>query len=253
MKKKPNGYWTYERCKEEALKYKTKKELRNECSIIYNKILKNKWNDLLSHLEIIGNKYKRLIYSYEFCDNHCYIGLTGNIKRRNKQHLYGKDKSSVKKYIEKTKLIPKLIIKSDYVDVNLAILLEEKILNEYKNNGWIILNEVKTGNIGAHDLKWTRESCENEIKKYNNLKDFVKYSGGAYVTIHKKGWTDILTSIKLRKNKNFWNNKEECKNEALKYKNVTKFSEKSWSCYNYSKKNNWLNEFFPNYKKHKKA
>jgi len=241
---KPKNYWTYEKCKEVALDCETKTELKSKYSSIYNKICKEKWFDLLSHLRKVGNRYKRLIYSYEFCDNHCYVGLTGNIKRRNNQHLLGKDKSSVKKYISKTKLTPILIIKSDYIDVNLAILLEEEILNDYKKNGWIVLNEVKTGGIGSHDLKWTKESCENEVKKYNNLNSFIKNSGGMYVTIIKKGWNEILLPIKTRHDFNFWNDKEKCRIESKKYRNVTEFASKCWGAYNCSKVNNWIDDFF---------
>ena len=44
--RKPSGYWTKEKCYEESLKYKTKKEFSNFNPTVYNKCLKNKW---LSH------------------------------------------------------------------------------------------------------------------------------------------------------------------------------------------------------------
>ena len=46
---------------------------------------------------------KRLIYVYEFSDNSCYIGLTYNIKNRNRQHLES-NKSPVFNYIKKLRL-----------------------------------------------------------------------------------------------------------------------------------------------------
>lgn len=196
--KKHKNYWTYDKCKNAALECETKYELKNKYITAYFKIYNEKWFELFSHLKNIGNKYNRLIYSYEFCDNHCYIGLTGNIERRNNQHLLGKCKSSVKKYMNKTKLTPNLIIKSDYIDVNLAIVLEEEVLRDYKKNGWIILNEIKTGGIGSHDLKWTRKSCEDEVKKYEKLSDFRKHSLSAYVTIRTKGWMDILLPLRKK-------------------------------------------------------
>ena len=243
---KPKNYWTYEKCKEVSLECKTKTELKIKYCSAYNKIYMEKWLELLSHLEKVGNKYKRLIYVYEFPDNHCYIGLTGNIYRRNKQH-YGEEKyhkSSVFNYITKTNLKPKLVLKSEYINVNDAVLLEEKILNEYKDKGWITLNEAKTGNIGSKDIKWTLESCINEVKKYNSLKDFIKYSASAYTTIHYKGWNSILSPIRTRQDINFWNDKEKCRIESKKYRNLTEFANKCWMAYNHSKNNNWLIEFF---------
>jgi len=246
---KCNNYWTYEKCKEVALKCETKKELKSKYVSAHNKIYKENWLELLSHLKKIGNKYKRLIYTYEFSDNHCYVGLTGNIKRRNNQHIIGKDKSSVKKYMNETNLKPILKIKSDYIDVDLAILLEGETLNDYKNNGWILLNEVKTGGIGSHDLKWTIESCKIEVEKYEKLSDFIKYSGGAYTTILKKDWQHLLDPIRTKTIFRYWNNKELCEKESKKYNSRCEFRKSVWSAYNYSSINGWLDEFFPKYKK----
>jgi len=71
--------WTYEKCKEESSKFNTKNEFRKQFPGAYRVIGNNKWFELYNHMKLIGNKYNRLIYVYEFPDNHCYIGLTGNI------------------------------------------------------------------------------------------------------------------------------------------------------------------------------
>ena len=245
---KPKGYWTYEKCKDISLSCKTKSELRKKYNSVYQKIIKNKWIELTYHMKNIGNKCKRLIYVYEFADNHCYVGLTSNIDRRNNQH-YGRLKhhkrSSVFKYMKQSNLIPTLILKTDYIDVDDAILMEEKILNEYKNNGWIILNKIKTGGIGSIGIKWTKESCMDEIKKYKTLNDFIKYSNSVCVTIYKNKWTEILEPIRERRKNNFWIDKEQCRIESLKYKTMSELNKKCYGCYAFSKKNNWLDEFFP--------
>ena len=47
------------------------------------------------------------------------------------------------------------------------------------------------------------------------------------------------------KSKNgYWNDKELCRKEALKYKNISELQKNCWSVYNYSKINGWLYEFF---------
>lgn len=38
--------------------------------------------------------------------------------------------------------------------------------------------------------------------------------------------------------------KEECKNEAKKYKNITEFSIKSHNMYEFSRKRKWIDEIF---------
>jgi len=242
--KKPNGYWTYEKCENVALLCDNKKEMRKLYGTAYNIIKKNKWDELISHLIPIGNKYKRLIYVYEFSDNCCYIGLTGNINRRNKQHMKEDEKSSVFIHIKNTKLIPNLILKTDYIKVDDAILLENNFLLEYKNNGWNILNKIKTGGIGSTDVKWNKNTCKEESKKYKNITDFMRNSSGAYERARKYGWIDEF--FHRRKSTNgFWNDKNKCENESKKYKNRSEFHKNCWSAYNYSSINKWLDEFYP--------
>ena len=43
--KKPNGYWNYEHCKEEALKYSSRREFQKNCQFAYQISCKNKWID----------------------------------------------------------------------------------------------------------------------------------------------------------------------------------------------------------------
>jgi len=247
--KKPNGYWTYKKCKDVALKYEFIVDFDTNNSTAYRTILRNKWHDLLNHMKRIGNEYNRLIYVYEFEDNCCYVGLTGNIKRRQIQH-FGNDKnSSVFKHILKTKLTPNILLKSDYIPVEDAILLEEKILNNYKNNNWTILNKVKTGGVGSCDVKWTKDTCRTEASKYNNASQFNKKSSGAYCSSVKHGWLDEF--FPMTSKNGYWNDKKLCKKEATKYKSRSDFCQGCWSAYNYSNINNWLNDFFPKY--HKKS
>jgi predicted GIY-YIG superfamily endonuclease len=242
--------WTYEKCKEEASKYKTRKELREKNKSLCSTIQNNKWYELFDHMEIIGNKCKRLVYVYEFPDNSCYIGLTYNITVRNNQHISYNNNSAVRNHIEKTNLIPKLVLISNYIEINESIDLEEKTLLTYKGNGWNILNKAKTGNTGGNLIKWNKENCIEEIKKYKTLKDFIEKSPSAYVSCIKNGWIDELCEDlrKITKKKKY-DNKELCKIESMKYGSRTEFSNKCWSGYNYAKLNGWIDEFFPRYKK----
>lgn len=245
MKRKPYGYWTYENCKIEALKYNYKSEFDKNNMTAYRTVLKNKWYDLFSHMIPIGNKYKRLIYVYEFEDNHCYIGLTGNIERRNNQH-FGKEKSkssSVLKHINNTNLIPKLIKLTDYIPVKDAIEKEKYYVEKYKNEDWIILNKTKTGGIGGKDIKWNKKLCKDASLKCKNAREFGKKYSGAYKNCVKYNWLDEFFPNTSKNN--YFNNKKLCEKEAKKYKNRSEFCYGSWSAYNFSNKNNWLDEFFP--------
>lgn len=241
-----NGYWNYDNCKKHALECKTKSEFFKKYNGGYLAVRRNNWFELYSHMHVIGNLKKRLIYVYEFGDGHCYIGLTGNIERRHNQHLKTDMRSSVYIHIKKYKLIPNLILISDYIEDKEAILLEENTLNKYKNCGWKILNKSKTGSLGSTIIKWTKENCIKEIKKYDKLLDFQLNSTSAYQSCLKNKWIEELCKdLYKRTPRGFFNNKELCKNESLKYKNISEFQKNCWSAYNYSKINNWLYEFYP--------
>jgi len=199
LKINKSGYWTYENCKNEALKYNFKKDLKKHNSACYSIINRNKWFELTSHMKVIGNLKKRLIYVYEFPDNSCYVGLTGNIFTRDKEHREGKKKSSVYNYIIKSGLTPKLITKTDYISVDEASKLEGVILDSYKNNGWKILNKAKTGGVGGGNKKWSYEKCVEEIKKYNSITKLIDNSSGAYMSIRRNNWTYLLENLRLNK------------------------------------------------------
>ncbi len=130
----------------------------------------------------IGNKYKRLIYSFEFSDNSVYVGLTYNSSDRKNEHLNPKrsKKSAVYKYILLTGLIPKYLELTEYVDCEIAVKLEEEFLNRYKANGWKILNVYKTGTLGGNTLFWTKDKCIEEAKKYLTIKEWRLKSNSVY-------------------------------------------------------------------------
>lgn len=63
--------WTYEICKNEALKYQTKRDFRTANRNICQAMLKKGWwDEMCKHMRVLGNKYYRCIYAYEFDDTH---------------------------------------------------------------------------------------------------------------------------------------------------------------------------------------
>ena len=248
--RKSNGFWNYENCKSEALKFENKSEFQLNSAGAYNSIRVNNWAELTSHFIPVGNKYNRLIYAYEFVSNNikaAYVGLTCNIRRRNIQHLISDTSSSVYKYMKESGIKPNLISKSNYIPVKDAILLEESIKQEYENNGWTILNKMKTGGIGGNQKKWSKELCTFEAKKYDKIVTFMRKSSGAYKAAIKNGWFDEITShIRRRKTINgYFNNYDLCKKAAQQCKSRSDLFLHCWAAYNYSTINNWLDEFYP--------
>lgn len=198
--KKPNNYWDYNRCKHITLKYNRKSDLKKDYGVVYKTIYKNSWLELYDHMETVGNKNKRMVYMYIFTDNSLYIGLTCDKKRRHKQHINTDECSPVYKHIQKTNSEPLLIEKSDYLDINDAILLEKELIEKYKKSCYTLLNSRKGGELGSSKLYWTYDRCKKEASKYKFRTEFMKASSSAYTRCLKNKWLDDFFIIK-RKNR----------------------------------------------------
>ncbi len=93
----------------------------------------------------------------------------------------------------------KLIQLTDYIEEELAIKKENEYVKKYKNDGWEILNKIKTGSVGGlyngkHTTYWTKERCKDESIKYKSRYSFQKNSGSAYSSAFKNGWLDEICS-----------------------------------------------------------
>jgi predicted GIY-YIG superfamily endonuclease len=236
--RKPDGYWNIkENCFKEALKYESRKEFRVKSIGACVGSIRNGWyNEITSHMVKLGSKFERVIYSFEFPDNSVYIGLTFNPNERYKKHM---KEGSVYKHIVSTNLNPIFKILTDYLNADEASEKEGYILDEYKNNGWKILNKNKTGGLGGNELIWNREKCIEESKKYSSRSEFQKKSSGAYDAAYRNGWIDeIYTFLKSKKGEKW--SYDRCKTEAMKYKHKKDFILNSKSAYVRAHSEKWL-------------
>lgn len=230
-------------CSVEALKYQTKREFFNGNRALYEYAYKYKFLDeICIHMIQIGDRKNRCIYCYEFPDNHVYIGLTSNFLRR-KQDRENRDYDTVTKYIRETNLIPIHKQLTEYIPVDDAAKLEGIYVENYKNNGWIILNKVKTGGIGGDIKYWTKDKCLETAKQFTSRFDFKMHSKGAYDSARKNGWlNECYTHMKqLRRPWTSWT-KDECINSAKKYHNSTAWKNNDYGAWYSAKRNNWFNE-----------
>ncbi len=187
-------YWTKDKCREEALKYKQRRQFILNSKVAYNKANKNGWLDeICDHMKTSGNKYKRCIYAVEFEDNTVYIGLTYNIDRRFYQHM-NDTTSTVFKYKKLTGFLPVVKQISDYIDVDLASKLEGFKKDEYIKNGWVVINISKCGGVGGKFIKWTKEICKNEALKYKTRNQFKINSFLIYNASRRNKWIDEICS-----------------------------------------------------------
>jgi predicted GIY-YIG superfamily endonuclease len=248
MRRKPSGYWTKERCGEVASLCNSRSEFRLKYISAYNNSWEFGWLDeICTHMNIAGNLRKRLVYSYEFSDNYVYVGITCNMNRRNKQHF--EIGGAVFEHIHESKLLPINKILSDgIVDVENACELESFWVNKYLIDGWNILNKIKTGGLGGNILKWDKINYSKVAILCETRKEFSIRFVSAYINARKNGWLDDICShmISRRKPKNYWDF-DSCRDAAKKYNTRYDFSHKCSGAYFVSKKNNWLDIFYPKY------
>lgn len=174
----PAGYWTRERCKEDAGKYKTKKKWAKDSGGAYDAALSNNWIDeCCEHMEITGNRVKRALYAFEHPDKSVYVGLTYNYDERYESHM-SKNKVLIEKYKLDGHIFKRFNI---WYPIDIAGKMEIELIEEYRNNGWVILNKVKGGGgLGGNVLKWTKGAIVTEALKYTTRTEFRKNSNGAY-------------------------------------------------------------------------
>nr|DAI89599.1 MAG TPA: GIY-YIG nuclease superfamily protein [Caudoviricetes sp.] len=219
--KKPNGYWTKEKCEEEALKYQYFSDfIKNSPGAVSPSREGGWYEDITKHFKIKGNRYKRFIYAYEFPDNHVYVGLTHNIVQRHNNHLL---KGTVFEHINETKCQPELKQLTLYpVEVEEARELESYYLNDYINKGWVKLNKRATGAVGSQYIKWDYENCKKEALKYETFTDFRLGSRSAYNSALKNKWlSDVCSHIKKLRKESGYYTLEKCIEIAKECKSIS--------------------------------
>jgi predicted GIY-YIG superfamily endonuclease len=245
-KLKPNGYWTKEKCLEESLKYNTKTNWIKHSISSYSAAHRNNWIDYCSsHMIKLGTNQNRVIYSFEFEDNHVYVGLTYSPENRKKYHLTNKD-STVYKYILKTNLIPEFKIVTTFIKKETASIREGEILNKYLKNNWIPLNKNKTGGLGGDFLIWNEKKCLEAAKKCKTRAEFKKMRGGAYRSARRNGWLNKCCAHMTYEQlpNGYWkNDKNRCIEEAKKYDKIYHFRINAGGAYNAVVENRWYNDF----------
>lgn len=240
--KKPNGYWTKERCAEEALKYTMRKDFQKGSSGCYTIAHRNGWLDeICDHMMIVGHRYER--YVYEFKDplrKVVYVGLTYHPERRLSSHKYNSE--YIKKHFCDGEFMHMHLV-TEKLPIEEAARIEDELINKYRNEGYHVINSHRGGGLGANHKMWTKETCAKEALKYNNRSDFSKNSAGAYTVAWREGWLDEICSHIQDKivKRGHWT-KENCQIIALKYSNQTEFKKNDSACFSSAQKKGWIKE-----------
>ena len=198
-----NKKWTKKEIFKSALKFNRKSIWQEEEGSAYF-AAKNKglFKEATKHMEIVGNKFKRCIYSLEIKgQKKIYIGLTYRFNRRVSDHLNSKRFISlIKKYGKKSFIAKKI---SDYIHNDQAIKLEDKYIKKYSLAGYEILNINPAGALGGNTYKWTDNDIFKSAMKFNSIYEWRKKEPHMYTQASRKNILDKATANlkRLRKPK----------------------------------------------------
>ena len=251
---RPNGYWTKERCEEEARNYSSKKEFLEGCPAAHAAAAKRGWLDdfvwlVDKRIDIIKDKIDS-VYVYVFEETKfAYVGRTliRRQKKRDREHIFNQENDNVARYAKKMNVpVPPMTILETNLTLEEGLDREDYWRNWYEKQGYTMLNRLATG-IGKGSLgrishgKWNRNTCYKEAQKYKSCSEFEKANGSAYDAARRNGWIkdykwfEVLWEAKWDKNS--------CYQEAKKYKTRGEFMKSSPSAYNIAHRRKWIEDY----------
>lgn len=225
---------SYEYAKNCCSKVKCREELKKEYSDVYRTIYRKGWKELLSDIEIQASSYKRCVYAYEFEikeKKYAYVGLTYNLKRRDKAHHNSED-SQVYRFCKNNGIKNySPILKTDYIAAKDASKKEGEILDEYIGNGWIPLNIAECGGLGGTSRRYTYEICKQKAIQCKTRSEFYE-AGGEYAWCVRNGHAkDIISLLPVIKKPNGYWTKERILEQCKKYKTLSEFTKNERGAY----------------------
>ena len=248
--KKPNNYWNYENCYQEALKYKSRGEFSKGCHTAYSNALTNGWIDDYTWFSESASKKK---WNYETCFEEAkkYTTKSEFHDGSNGAYAVALRNKWIKDYTwfeDGTQKRIKWTYDSCYQEAK-----------KYKSRG-----EFGKGNYSAYDKAringwlddYTWLSCRKEhtheevyevARKYEYKVDFAKNNRKEYDAALSHGWLKefdwFLDGIKRTGERHRKWNYETCYKEALKYEKRGDFGTKSSRAYIIAMQNGWIDDY----------
>lgn len=149
----PNGFWTKERCKYEALRYQSRTEFQRNCESGYSKARKSGWLD-----EICAHMREVIKPSGYWSRTRCAV--------------------------EAQKYETRLQFQKN----------SEAAYSSARRNGW--LSEICSHMVELKKAKgyWTKGKCHDVAKTYDTRTNFNVGCNGAYKVALREGWLDEICS-----------------------------------------------------------
>ena len=247
----PKGYWTKEKCIEDARKYNTIKEW-NACKGSAFDIAKKKgwYEECTDHMVLL--KKPNGYWTKELC--------LEEAKKYKSRSEWAKNQSTSSVIAKKNGWFDEC---TKHMGVLQRLWDKESIFSEAKKhktkhewalassrsstlarkNGWYEECTAHMDIVQKPIGYWTKERCIEEARKYKSQVDFRRGNASSYQAAYNGNWMEeckdhMIITIKV---KNYWT-KEHCIEEARKYKNKKDWRENAISSYTSARKKGCLKE-----------
>ena len=252
---KPKVNWDYDNCYEVAKGCSYRADLKNKYPQAYRTALKNGWINDYTWFKTKGEAIakRKTVCTKEYCYEEAkkYTSKIDFLKNSNRAYVVAKQNGWIEEY---TWLIhPKQYKgKFDYdycykearkyktrkeFQVGCSCGYYHARINKWLDDyTWFVHPEVS-------NKKWNKETCYDEAKKYETLKEFAEKKSGCYSVALKNGWLGDYTWLKRKQKTNGYWDYDKCFNEAIKYSSRREFKEENDSAYRSAIKNGWIDEY----------
>lgn len=244
-KKKPAGYWTYERCLEEAKKYNFKADFKIKAAGAYDAAKDRGWLVKYSWL-----KSRSLVkWTYETCYKEAMkyrtrsefakkAGAAYRIARKNgwaNDYIWFVDIVKPIGYwtyetcLEEAK---KYKTRGQFSKGCQTAYHRAKKENWIEDYTWFVSDSTPAG-------YWTYEKCFVEAKKYRTRSEFIQKAGYVYKLALQRGWLDDYTWLE----KKFEWTYDECLEIAKQFKTKREFKLGNKRAYGAAIRHSWIKYF----------
>jgi hypothetical protein len=132
----------------------------------------------------------RALYAFEHPDKSVYVGLTYDYDVRYRSHM--RDHA----VLIKKKALGGQIFKTFNIwyPIDIVGKKEDELIEEYRSNGWTILNKARGGSLGIVAGFWTTEGLMEDAKTHNTITEWRKSGSGGYYAAWNRGILPLCTS-----------------------------------------------------------
>lgn len=252
--RRPNGYWTLEKCKEKASQYNLKTKWEKGHLASYTAARKKGWLDECCYHMVEGRKNFEY-WTLERCKEKAreYSTRTewpkGHTSSYESARINGWLDECCDHMIEFKKpsgywTLEKCLGKA--IKYSSKSEWQKGHLSSYQaasRNGWIDECGEHMGELRKPNGYWTLERCKDEANKFTLRTQWSNADNSSYAAANKNGWLDECCGhmIEIQKPSGYWN-RERCKEDAKKYLTRREWAINNGTPYYAAIRNGWLDE-----------